>query len=57
VAAEWYFLKHGTKDVMDMLTSTPEGKATADRLASKDDQLTEFQKANDITERIAEAAI
>ncbi len=49
--------EQNAKEVTDILTSTPEGKAAADRLVSKDDQLTEFQKANGISDRIAEAAI
>ena len=49
--------EQNAREVADQLTSTPVGKATADRLGNKDDQLTEFQKANGITERIAEAAI
>jgi len=44
-------------EVYDKSTSTPERKAVADPLASKDDQLTEFQKANGVSDRIAEAAI
>lgn len=49
--------EQNAKEVAAQLTSTPEGKAAADRLASKDDQLTDFQKANDISERVAVAAI
>lgn len=45
------------RQVMDQVMSTPQGRATATRLADKDDQLTAFQQANSISERIAEAAI
>ena len=45
------------RQVMDQVMSTPQGRATATRLADKDDQLTAFQQANGISERIAEAAI
>ncbi len=45
------------QEVVEQLTSTPEGRATADRLASKDDQLTAFQRANEVPDSIAEAAI
>ena len=45
------------RQVMDQVMATPQGRATATRLAAKDDQLTAFQKANGISERIAEAAI
>lgn len=41
----------------NQLTSTPEGAAMAHRLADKDDQLTAFQRMNDISDDIAEAAI
>lgn len=49
--------EQNAKEVADKLTSTPQGNATADRLGNKDDQLTKFQKANGISERIAEVAI
>ena len=45
------------RQVMDQVMSTPQGRATATRLADKDDQLTAFQQANGISERIAEAAL
>lgn len=45
------------KEVLDKITSTPEGRAAADRLGNKDDQLTAFQRAHGISDRIAEAAI
>jgi|LakMenEpi03Aug12_release.lakeMendotaPanAssembly.Ray.scaffolds.fasta_scaffold483508_1 hypothetical protein len=45
------------RQVMDQVMSTPQGRATATRLADKDDQLTAFQQSNGISERIAEAAI
>lgn len=45
------------RQAMDQVMSTPQGRATATRLADKDDQLTAFQQANGISERIAEAAI
>lgn len=45
------------RQAMEQVVSTPEGRATALRLADKDDQLTAFQRANGISERIAEAAI
>lgn len=45
------------RQVMDQVMSTPQGRATATRLADKDDQLTAFQRANGISERIAEAAL
>ena len=48
--------EQNAKEVADKLTSTPQGNATADRLGNKDDQLTKFQKANGISERIAEVA-
>ncbi|MEY4565822.1 MAG: hypothetical protein RLY14_792 [Planctomycetota bacterium] len=49
--------EHNAQEVVEQLTSTPEGRATADRLASKDDRLTAFQRANGISDSIAEAAI
>ncbi len=45
------------RQAMDQVMSTPQGRATATRLADKDDQLTAFQQANGISERIAEAAL
>ena len=45
------------KEVLDQITSTPEGSAAVDRLASKDDQLTEFQRTHGISDQVAEAAI
>jgi hypothetical protein len=45
------------KIVVDQLLSTPQGRSTADRLASKDDQLTAFQRAHGIPDSVAEAAI
>jgi len=49
--------EQNAKEVADKLTSTQEVSAVADRLTDKDDQLSKFQKTNDISERIAEAAI
>ena len=49
--------EQAAKEVLDQITSTPEGRATADRLASKDRQLTEFQRLHGMSDRIAEAAI
>jgi hypothetical protein len=51
------FPDENARQVMDQVMSTPQGRATATRLADKDDQLTAFQQANGISERIAEAAI
>jgi hypothetical protein len=49
--------EQNAKEVAAKLTSTPEGRAAVARLASKDNQFTEFQKTNDISDRIAESAI
>lgn len=43
--------------VYQQLTSSPVGRKAADRLGSKDDQLTAFQRLNGISDTIAEAAI
>src|SRR5580692_5208533 len=48
---------NGVNEVMDEVMSTPEGRANVDRAANKEIQLTEFQEANGISNRIAEAAI
>lgn len=45
------------KEVLDKIASMPGGKEAINRVANKDDELTEFQKTNGISERIAEAAI
>jgi hypothetical protein len=45
------------RDVLGKLNSTQEGRVAVERLASKDDQLTDFQNLNGISDRIAEAAI
>lgn len=46
-----------TEQVMDEIMSTPQGRAEVERIGNKDVQLTRFQQANGISERIAEAAI
>ena len=46
-----------TEEVMDQITSTPEGRAEVERIGGKDVALTRFQQANGISKRIAEAAI
>ncbi len=46
-----------TDEVMDQLTSTPQGRAEVERIGGKDVALTRFQQANGISERITEAAI
>ena len=46
-----------TEEFMDQIMSTPEGRAEVERIGNKDVQLTRFQQANEISERIAEAAI
>lgn len=49
--------EENARQVMEQVMATPEGRATATRLADKDDQLTAFQRVHGISERIAEAAI
>ena len=49
--------EQNAQDVANQLSSTPEGRTMADRLGSKDEQLTAFQRANGISDSIAEAAI
>ena len=49
--------QENARQVMEQVMSTPQGRATATRLANKDDELTAFQRANGISERVAEAAI
>ena len=49
--------EENARQVMEQVMSAPERRATATRLADKDDQLTAFQKANGVSDRIAEAAI
>ena len=49
--------EENARQVMDQVMSTPEGRATATRLADKDDELSTFQRTHGISERIAEAAI
>lgn len=44
-------------EVLNRIVSTPEGRRAVDRLASKDDQLTEFQRERGISDRVAEASI
>ncbi len=46
-----------TKLVIEEITSTPEGRAAVERLGSKDQELTQFQQKNGISEQISEAAI
>ena len=49
--------EENARQVMEQVMATPEGRVTATRLANKDDELTAFQRAHGISERIAEAAI
>lgn len=49
--------EQNAQEVLSQVTSTPQGRATVDRLASKDDQLTAFQRAHGISDSVAEAAI
>jgi hypothetical protein len=49
--------EHGAKEQLDGQPPTTESKAPAELVLSKEEQLTEFQKANDISDRIAAAAI
>lgn len=43
--------------IVDSIMSTPEGRAAAQRVTDRDDQLTHFQRANGISDKVAEAAI
>ena len=45
------------KEVMDQLTSTPAGRAAVDHAERKEEELSSFQRANGISDRIVEAAI
>ncbi|MBL8828442.1 MAG: hypothetical protein JNM18_15780 [Planctomycetaceae bacterium] len=45
------------KQVMEQLLSTPAGRCEVQRIGSKDDDLTAFQKQHDISSEVAEAAI
>lgn len=45
------------KQVMEQLLSTPTGRSEVQRIGSKDDELTAFQKQHDISTEVAEAAI
>lgn len=49
--------EQNAQEVLSQVTSTPQGRATVDRLASKDEQLTAFQRAHGISDSVAEAAI
>lgn len=49
--------EENARQVMEQVMATPEGRATATRLADKDEELTGFQRTHGISERIAEAAI
>ena len=49
--------EQNAQEVLSQVTSTPQGRVTVDRLASKDDQLTAFQRAHGISDSVAEAAI
>jgi len=46
-----------TQEVMQEITSTPEGRAEVERIGNKDLALTRFQQEHGISERIAEASI
>ena len=43
--------------IVDSIMSTPEGRAGAQRVTDRDNQLTHFQRANGISDEVAEAAI
>jgi len=43
--------------IVDAIMSTPEGRAAAQRVHDRDEQLTQFQRANGISDKVAEAAI
>jgi hypothetical protein len=45
------------QQVIDVLQTTPEGRAQIERIGDKDVALSDFQRANAISDRIAEAAI
>lgn len=49
--------EENAKQVTDLLLSAPGGQALADRLVDKDKKLTEFQRANGISDEVVEAAI
>lgn len=49
--------EENAKQVTDILLSAPGGQALADRLVEKDKKLTEFQRANGISDEVVEAAI
>lgn len=46
-----------SREVIDGIIATPEGRTEVERVGEKDIELTRFQIANGISERIAEAAI
>jgi imidazoleglycerol phosphate dehydratase HisB len=48
--------EENARKVMEQVMATPEGRAIATRLADKDEELSAFQPAHGISERIAEAA-
>lgn len=45
------------EQAMEQLLSTSAGRSEAHRLGSKDDDLATFQKQNDVSDEVAEAAI
>jgi hypothetical protein len=48
--------EENARKVMEQVMATPEGRAIATSLADKDEELSAFQPAHGISERIAEAA-